>query len=66
MREAFIYFFDDKEGAGLIRLDANIWGPEYKDGDFITPNRLEGKKQKIYIDGRSISEYEKFKKYMEA
>jgi len=26
---------------------------------------LEGKKQKIYIDGRSISEYDTFKKYME-
>jgi DNA polymerase-1 len=66
MREAFIFYFDDKEGANLIRLDINIWSTDYEDGDFITPGGLEGKMQKIYIDERAAKEYEKFKKYMEA
>mgnify|MGYP003667017588 FL=1 len=65
MREAFIFYFEDKEAANLIRLDINIWSPDYEDGDFTTPGGLEGKMQKIYIDDRSISEYNKFKKYME-
>jgi len=66
MREAFIYYFDDKEAANLIRLDANIWSPDYKDGNMILDNGMELKTQKIYIDERAVSEYEKFKKYMEA
>ena len=65
MREAFIFYFEDKEGADLIRLDANIWSPDYEDGDFSTPAGLKGKKQKIYIDERAENEYNKFKKYME-
>ncbi len=64
MREAFIYYFEDKKGAGIIRLDANIWGPDYEDGEAVTPGGIHCKKQKIYIDERSVSEYEKFKKFM--
>jgi len=66
MREAFIHYFDDKEGADLIRLDANIWSPDYEDGYLTTPAGMECKMQNIYIDERSEKEYEKFKKYMEA
>jgi hypothetical protein len=64
LREAFIYYFEDKEAANLIRLDANIWGPDYPEEDNIkTPKGMECKRQRIYIDNRSISEYERFKKY---
>ena len=68
MREAFTYYFDDKEGADLIRLDANAWSPDYSDNTFSTPMGVDGKMkmQKIDIDERSVKEYEKFKKYMEA
>lgn len=65
MRDAFCFYFEDKEGADLIRLDANIWSPDYEDGDFTTPRGLEGKKQKVYIDERAEKEYLRFKKYWE-
>lgn len=67
MKKAFVYYFDDdmKEHASLIRLDANVWSPDYEDGYFTTPKGLHVKSQKIYIDERSVSEYERFKKYME-
>ena len=63
MREAFLYFFDDKEAAGLIGLDANIWSPDYKDGQYLTPKGMSVKGQTIYIDERSESEYQRFSKY---
>lgn len=65
MREAFIFYFEDKEGANLIRLDINIWSPDYEDGEFTTPGGLKGKMQKVYIDERAETEYLRFKKYWE-
>ena len=47
----------------LIRLDADIWGPDYSEGEFTTPGGIKGKKSPIYIDERSGKEYETFKKY---
>lgn len=66
MREAFGFYFENRKLAcDLIRLDANIWSPDYEEGEFQTPNGIIGKKQKIYIDERATVEYEKFRKYME-
>jgi hypothetical protein len=63
MKEAFVSFFPDQiEEASLIRLDVDTWGPDYVEG---MENPVGAKVQKIYIDERSISEYERFKKYME-
>lgn len=66
MREAFGYFFEGetkKLAEELVGLDFNIWGPDFEDGEFKTPAGYEGKKQTIYIDGRALDEYERFKKY---
>jgi len=65
MRRAFVDTFDGDPDADLIRLDANIWGRNYTDGKVITPEGMEVKQQKYYIDGRAINDYERFKKYFE-
>ncbi len=74
MKEAFIFYFDDKESASLIRLDGFSWSPDYpapqigpKGGRSYlgvkTPNGLEIEIGDKYIDERAISEYETFSKY---
>ena len=68
MREAFAFYFEGDlkdQALNLIRLDANIWGPDFSDAEDKTPAGMPVKIQKIYIDERAVSEYEKFKKYME-
>lgn len=66
MREAFIYYFDDKKSASLIRLDGYTWSDSYEeDSTITTPNGLKIDCSKIYVDERAISEFEQFKKYFE-
>lgn len=76
MREAFMFYFDDKESAGLIRLDGFSWSPDYpapqigqKGGrsysSIKTPAGLEIEIGDKYIDERAISEYETFSKYFQ-
>jgi len=68
MREAFAFYFkgDVKDKAlDLIRFDANTWSPDFVDGYGVSIYDTPVKKQTIYIDPRSKSEYERFKKYME-
>jgi hypothetical protein len=68
MRKAFSFYFEDdmkKAAYELIRLDANIWSPDYEDGEISTPKGMICKKQKIYIDERSENEYKRFSKYWE-
>lgn len=62
MKEAFVYCIDHKD-ADLIRLDINAWGDNLEGNK--TPNGLKFKAQKIYVDERSESEYQKFKKYFQ-
>lgn len=66
MSLAFGYYFEGeiKEKAKLIRLDASAWSSDYGDSTAMTPKGNKIKKQNIYIDPRSIEEYEKFKKYL--
>lgn len=63
MREAFLYYFADKEKANLIRVDVNVWGPDLKNETLTTPLGNKIKTQDKYIDPRSIEDYEKFSKY---
>lgn len=63
MSEAFQWYFDDKESAKLMRLDPNIWGPTLTDGYLITSKGVKVKSQTVYVDERSISEYNKFSRY---
>jgi len=67
MRHAFAHYFEGeyKEIAKrLIRLDVDIWGPDYND-ETISYGGLTMKKQNIYIDERAGDEYKKFKKYLD-
>lgn len=67
MRSAFAYYFTgetQKKARDLIRLDANTWSLDYND-DTIEMYGMDIKRQKIYIDERSESEYRRFSKYME-
>jgi hypothetical protein len=74
MKEAFNYYFDDKESASLIRLDGFSWSPDYpapqigpKGGrsylEVKTPNGIEIEIGDKYVDERAISEFETFSKY---
>lgn len=67
MVEGFLYFFDDKESASLIRLDPHVWSPDYpEEGDHvITPKGVKLNRTKKYIDDRSISDYLQFSKFFE-
>lgn len=63
MQDAFTHYFTDeksKKFAKLIRLDANAWGPDLKEG-----YECDTKTQKIYVDERGEKQYNKFKKYFE-
>lgn len=63
MREAFMYYFDDKESASLIKLDVFAWGEGLRAEIVVTPSGLEVSTQQKYIDERSIEDYQKFSKY---
>lgn len=65
MRKAFGFFFDNaSEVEKDIRLDCDTWSLDYEDSTFVTEKGLTCKVQKRYVDGRSINEFNRFKKYM--
>jgi len=66
MMEAFGYYFKDpttREWSQAIRLDYDVWGPDFTDGHVVTPGGRKVKTQKIYVDPRGKTEYERFKKF---
>jgi DNA polymerase-1 len=68
MREAFAFFYEGKykEHAYNVRVDPEIWGPDFKGIDYVvTPAGLKVKAEEIHIDERAIAEYEKFSIYFE-
>ena len=66
MREAFLFYFEDKESAGLIKLDAFAWSPDYEaDSSITTPEGRDIPVSNIYVDERSIEEYNSFSKYFD-
>ena len=68
MIEAFIFYFKGtpaESRANLIRLDGKTWSPNFNgDIKLKTPKGLVLETQNIYVDKRSKSEYEQFKKYL--
>ena len=47
-----------------IRVDADVWSPDYKGvSKLTTPLGVEVKAQEIYIDGRAVVEYNTFSQY---
>ncbi len=69
MRDAFAYYWEDefKDIAKKIKMDIFAWSPDYKkdseialDDGFLIPC------SDLYVDERSLIEYEKFSKYFTA
>lgn len=80
MHDGFTHYFKDKKKASVIRLDGFSWSPdypvpevklndkgeEYKEYAAVTtPGGEEIEIANLYIDERSVSEYEQFSKYFE-
>ena len=66
MRAAFIFYFEDKRSAGLIKMDPFAWSPDYeKDSEIVTPAGRKIPVSNLYIDERAESEYNQFSKYFE-
>jgi hypothetical protein len=67
MDEAFRFYFEDK-GRASIRLEADIWSPDYEEDyfeiDYVGGDIPVAQKQ-TYIDPRGKKEYEKFKQYLQ-
>jgi hypothetical protein len=60
------YFPDDLKEHANVRLDGNTWSPDFSDETVeIIVDGWKIKKQRIYIDDRSIEDYKKFSKYFE-
>lgn len=66
MHHAFCFYFEGRQetlARDLIRMDIDVWSPDYEEGALTTKNGHIVKSQKIYIDERSKKEYEQFSKY---
>ena len=69
MKHAFGFYFEGEtasQALDLIRMDIDVWSPDYKEGALTTKNGHVVKTQNIYIDERSKNEYERFSKYFNA
>lgn len=66
MRDGFSHFFDGTkyfEAAKKIKLDPKAWGPDFPDKGDITVGKLKVPVSKLYVDERSIKDYERFSKF---
>jgi len=73
MDEAFRFYFPDElKKVATVRLDADIWSPDYDDGAEYVENdyktyygvySLPIKLQQTYIDERARDDYDRFSKY---
>jgi len=61
MQEAFKFYSEDQ--SINIGLDANVWGPDLQNGYYDCDYLGQVKQQDIYVDDRSIEEYQTFKEY---
>jgi hypothetical protein len=65
MKEAFLFYFEDKVSASLIRFDCVAWAKFLNCNTVTTSNGNQVVTKNIYIDDRGKSEYEVFSKYFE-
>lgn len=65
MREAFVYYFPKqwKPFAAKIKLDPFAWSPDYEPNSEMKIGGLVVPKSNLYIDERSLPDYNKFSKY---
>jgi hypothetical protein len=64
MLEAFYHYFEGKQKvwSKAIRVDGNVWGPDFEDGE-LSHDNFTFKSQNIYIDERGIEDYKQFSRY---
>lgn len=68
MKEAFVHYFEDEETKKLaenIRLDPFAWSPNYENDGEIVVGDMKVPTSKLYVDERSIADYNNFSKYFE-
>lgn len=73
MDEAFRFYFPDRDKSkATVRLDSDVWGPDCRERNYelsycsdYGTYTLPTKEQTIYIDPRSVEDYNKFSKYFE-
>ncbi len=65
MREAFVFYFPNrlKKYAEQIKLDPYAWSPNYKKDSTLILKSWKVPTSNLYIDERSLTEYEKFSQY---
>jgi len=63
MQQAFKEYLKKEFSYVDIGLDGNVWGKDLEDGYYTCDYLGAVKQQNIYIDERSIEEYENFKQY---
>lgn len=69
MREAFQFYYKNTtlyETAGHIKLDPFAWSPSYKHDGHVVSGKHKIPSSDLYIDDRSLVEWERFKKYFDA
>ena len=65
MDMGFRFYFDGElKAKANVGLDGNTWGPDYVDEYREVEGLGEVKFQNIYIDERSVAQYEQFEKYL--
>jgi hypothetical protein len=63
MHEAFVWYFDDKEKASIIRMDSKAWSLEYEPQEIITKQNNKVQLQKIFVDERAKNQFNAFERY---
>lgn len=65
MRDAFVFYADDKHKdlAAQIKLDPYAWSPDYKKDSTLNIDGWEVPSSNLYVDTRSIFDYQRFSKF---
>ena len=72
MDEAFRFYFNDTlKDRATCRMEADVWGPDYKEVSFYSVKyntrvgelEMEVKQQEVYLDPRGKEEYYKYETY---
>ncbi len=66
MRDGFAHFFEGTkyfDVAKKIKLDPKAWGPDFPEKGEITVGELKVPVSRLYVDERSIKDYQKFSKF---
>lgn len=64
MREGFVKWFDDKQAASLIRLEAKSWSKGYGATEsIVTPRNIKVPTSRYWLEKRGMAEFDQMKKH---